>query len=242
MKTYFTFDGVKVPVRVKSDWKSSVRYSISGKSINLTIPKYFERAALSHEISKLHDWSLKQFQKDPKMLSRFRAIVYEDGEFLKIYDQIFQLRITHKKRKTAAGRINKNKEIMIEVPSGMDRQEENILIGKLLSRVFAAHFQKDITNRVLHFNDLHFHEEIKGVRLKNNQSNWGSCSSDKNINLSTRLLFAPQEVIDYVIVHELAHLKEMNHSPQYWDIVRGVMPDYEEKEQWLSEHGESCRF
>jgi predicted metal-dependent hydrolase len=78
--------------------------------------------------------------------------------------------------------------------------------------------------------------------LKNNQSNWGSCSSKRNINLSSRLLFAPEKVLDYVIVHELSHLKEMNHSKKFWDIVASVMPDYKKMETWLSKNGDKLKF
>jgi predicted metal-dependent hydrolase len=67
---------------------------------------------------------------------------------------------------------------------------------------------------------MYFQKPIKSVNLKYNLSNWGSCSTKGNINLSTRLLFAPDDVIDYVIIHELAHLLEMNHSPHFWAIVK----------------------
>ena len=95
----------------------------------------------------------------------------------------------------------------------------------------------------VHFNNTkYFQEEINTIRFKNNQSNWGSCSSKKNLNFSTRLLFAPQEAIDYVIVHELAHLKELNHSPKFWKIVADVMPNYKEQEAWLKANGHLCQF
>ncbi|MCB0682671.1 MAG: M48 family metallopeptidase, partial [Saprospiraceae bacterium] len=64
----------------------------------------------------------------------------------------------------------------------------------------------------------------------------------RNINLSTRLLFAPPKVIDYVIIHELAHLVEMNHSRRFWDLVAAAMPDYEEQEKWLKKFGHRCDF
>jgi predicted metal-dependent hydrolase len=78
--------------------------------------------------------------------------------------------------------------------------------------------------------------------LKYNQTNWGSCSTRGNINLSTRLLFAPDDVIDYVIIHELAHLLEMNHSNRFWNIVKKAMPEYREKEVWLKKNGHLCDF
>jgi len=91
-------------------------------------------------------------------------------------------------------------------------------------------------------NERHFQQPIDQVRLKYNHSNWGSCSNKGNINLSTRLLFAPPEVIDYVIIHELAHRLEMNHSPRFWKLVADAMPNYREQERWLKEHGKGLGF
>lgn len=91
-------------------------------------------------------------------------------------------------------------------------------------------------------NQIHFQKDFKSVNLKYNSSNWGSCSTRGNINLSTRLLFAPDTVIDYVIIHELTHLIEMNHSPKFWQLVKGAMPDYKEKEKWLKVNGSQCDF
>jgi predicted metal-dependent hydrolase len=62
------------------------------------------------------------------------------------------------------------------------------------------------------------------------------------LNFSSRLLFAPQDVQDYVIIHELAHLIELNHSDAFWQLVADAMPNYSEKENWLKENGAACRF
>lgn len=206
------------------------------------LPKHYVGPLLTTEIEKLHSWSIQQFKKDPTLLAQFRAIVYENGEFLKIYGQLFQLVIEKAKRKTASGKVNRQNQILIQVPTGLDQQQESTLIGKLLSRVFSSYFHKDISDRVHYYNKTYFQERIETIRLKNTLSNWGSCSSDNNINLSSRLLFAPTDVLDYVIVHELAHLKEMNHSDRFWKLVRDIMPNYKEKEKWLSKHGETLRF
>ena len=71
-------------------------------------------------------------------------------------------------------------------------------------------------------------------------SKWGSCSHTGKMTLSTRLLFAPEEVQDYVIIHELCHLEELNHSDRFWRLVERFDPTYEEKEDWLKEYGHYC--
>jgi predicted metal-dependent hydrolase len=78
---------------------------------------------------------------------------------------------------------------------------------------------------------------FKRVKISNAQKRWGSCSSQKNINLSWRLIMAPDSVIDYVIVHELAHLIEMNHSQKFWAIVERQMPSFRKHKNWLDKNG-----
>lgn len=78
--------------------------------------------------------------------------------------------------------------------------------------------------------------KYKRVSIKDQSSRWGSCSSLKNLNFNWRLTFAPKSVVDYVIVHELAHTKRMDHSSKFWDIVEDCMPNYEREQDWLKEN------
>lgn len=71
------------------------------------------------------------------------------------------------------------------------------------------------------------------MSVKDQRSLWGSCSRKGNLNFNWRLVLAPIEVLDYVVIHELAHLKEMNHSPRFWTIVRQWSPDYRSHRRWL---------
>ncbi|MCM1008905.1 MAG: M48 family metallopeptidase [Ruminococcus flavefaciens] len=76
------------------------------------------------------------------------------------------------------------------------------------------------------------------ITIRNQKSRWGSCSSKGNLNFNCLLMLMPPEVLDYVVVHELCHRKEMNHSSQFWAEVRKVLPDYEKQKSWLKEHGD----
>ncbi len=69
-----------------------------------------------------------------------------------------------------------------------------------------------------------------GVKINSAKTRWGSCSAKKSINYSWRLMMAEEDVIDSVVVHELAHIKEMNHSARFWSVVAGVLPDYKERQ------------
>lgn len=75
------------------------------------------------------------------------------------------------------------------------------------------------------------------ITIRNQKSRWGSCSSKGNLNFNCLLMLMPLDVLDYVVVHELCHRKEMNHSPRFWAEVRKILPDYEKQKLWLKEHG-----
>lgn len=75
------------------------------------------------------------------------------------------------------------------------------------------------------------------ITIRSQKTRWGSCSSQGNLNFNCLLMLAPPEVLDYVVVHELCHRKEMNHSQRFWAEVSKILPDYEVKRQWLKEYG-----
>ena len=79
----------------------------------------------------------------------------------------------------------------------------------------------------------------KQIYVRDYKRRWGSCDSKGKLSFNWRIIQAPSEVLDYVVILELAHLKEFNHSKKFWSIVAQQMPDYKEKEMWLKKHGRS---
>lgn len=75
------------------------------------------------------------------------------------------------------------------------------------------------------------------IAIRSAKTRWGSCSAQGNLNFHWKLILMPPEVLDYVVVHELAHRKEMNHSARFWAEVEKVLPDYKKRRRWLKEFG-----
>lgn len=84
--------------------------------------------------------------------------------------------------------------------------------------------------------------EYEQIEVRNQRTKWGSCSTSGTLGLNWRLMMASPEVIDYIVVHELAHLRESNHTQAFWDIVAEYIPDYPEHAEWLTENSTQLIF
>jgi len=107
-------------------------------------------------------------------------------------------------------------------------------------KIYRLLAKRHIPSRVQHF-ATQMGVSPASVKISSAKTNWGSCSSKGNVNFSWRLMMANNDVIDYVVVHELAHLTQMNHSPKFWAIVEDVLPDYKQRKKQLKELGQILR-
>ena len=82
----------------------------------------------------------------------------------------------------------------------------------------------------------------KGVKITSAKYRWGSCSRDNRLSFSWRIIMVPLSVIDYVLIHELVHIKEKNHSRSFWSYVESIIPDYKGHRLWLKENGHALRL
>ncbi len=103
-------------------------------------------------------------------------------------------------------------------------------------QALARQARQTIPERVAHFAPL-VGVTYGRITIRSQHTLWGSCSSKGNLNFNCLLMLTPPEVLDYVVVHELCHRKEMNHSARFWAEVEHVLPDYEIRRKWLRENG-----
>lgn len=100
-----------------------------------------------------------------------------------------------------------------------------------------SHQAKVIIRERLDYYHTYYPFPFHRIAIKNQKTRWGSCSTKGNLNFNWRLVMMPPEILDYIVVHELCHLKEMNHSPRFWAWVARQVPDYLEKKNWLKKNG-----
>ena len=93
-----------------------------------------------------------------------------------------------------------------------------------------------VKERVAFYNEIYLFS-FRHIFIKNQKTRWGSCSHKNNLNFNYKILFLPETLQDYIIVHELCHLKELNHSKKFWALVKKTIPDYKERRKELRHQG-----
>ena len=173
-----------------------------------------------------------------------------------------EIKITRARRKTLSLRILPDGSLDIRAPMGISRREIDRFLAEKADWV-EAHRAQVLRDRQLGeenaiseeqletLKDLAqgpIHESLRvfaprmgvtygRVTVRCQKSRWGSCSSSGNLNFNCLLALAPREVLDYVVVHELAHRKHMDHSAAFWQEVERVLPDYRIRRDWLRRNG-----
>ena len=170
-----------------------------------------------------------------------------------------EYQIIRSRRKTLSLQITPNGQIIIRCPAGMNRQaidsfvrSKQQWIEKHLKQItcrppappLTPQEQKALFDRAAAIIPprVAYYARQMGVTygritIRSQRTRWGSCSSAGNLNFNCLLVLAPTEVLDYVVVHELCHRKEMNHSPRFWAEVAKVYPGYADAKQWLKAEG-----
>lgn len=181
-----------------------------------------------------------------------------------IRDEKIFMNIIRSKRKTLAIEITRDANVLVRAPYRMKNgdiqrfvEEKREWIEKSLQQVreiqqkspidpftieeikqLAEKARKRIPPKVAHYASI-IGVTYGRITIRNQKTRWGSCSGKGNLNFNCLLMLAPEEVLDYVVVHELCHRKEMNHSKRFWNEVERILPDYKKHRNWLKENGEN---
>ncbi len=109
-------------------------------------------------------------------------------------------------------------------------------LEEVLSKFLILYSKKYIINRVKYLSNTYGFKYNK-IAIRDQRTRWGSCSSRGNLNFNWRLILADPKILDYVIIHELAHTVHMNHSKNFWGMVESIMPEYKVIKKWLRDNG-----
>ena len=167
--------------------------------------------------------------------------------------------VRHKRARRYLLRVDSDGRVRVTIPRGGSRREATVFAKRNLAwiarqrarlmpslysveerRALRARAKEELPPRLRELAGVHG-LSVTRVTIRNQRTRWGSCGRDGHICLNWRLVLMPDWVRDYVIIHELMHLRRLDHSPKYWQLVEAACPNYRDARRWLRTHGPSLR-
>lgn len=216
---------------------NSLRSSVKIKNgeLFITLSRYLLAWDRDKTVKKFIQWGSDRLSKHSA--TDFINPIYADGGRICTHNKVYELNVIREKRKNYKVELLDDGVLQVFVNGALDNSEHKEKIQDLVEKKIIDDQIEYLNEVISELNELYFQEEYGVVKFKRMTSRFGSCSSKGNLNIAYRLLFAPRAVFRYVCAHELAHLKEFNHSKRFWALVYTACEDYKESDKWLRVNG-----
>ena len=191
------------------------------------------RAPHQLSINKIHDFineKKKWVTKQQKIINNRLSDSAFDKDMALLLGSLYPIKV----------KTDQSKKLSFNGEEFLVYSSDQELIHSSLKKWYKKKFREVAIPRLTYFADK-YNLSVNQVRIKEQKTLWGSCSSRNNINLNYLLIMAPMNVIDYVIIHELAHTIHRNHSSHFWKTVESMMPNFKEAKTWLKDYGYKLR-
>ena len=207
----------------------NIYITIENGEVVIKAPWYTTRNQIQEVVESKRDWIMKKLEE--YNVSPRKAKEYEDGEKFQILGESYYLNIYYKDINNAILNVE-NENIEIILPLSYAEEDNTEQIKKMIDKMYYMIAEKEVESAMEKTRKMVglAPEEYKIKKIK---YAWGTCSSRKVITINQNLMMYSRKAIEYVVLHEICHLKYMNHSKKFWEMVESYMPDYKEAEKEL---------
>lgn len=216
--------GEQLHYQLERRQRRTVGLKITAEGLVVHAPKRLAQSLLESLIAQKADWILKKLSARNE--NKIPALQWQDGERLLLLGNTVTLSVRHDVRSRAVS----HQPGLLEL--AMPNHDEAPAVARKVLQWYKKQAMTDFARRLEIFS-AKLGVALPKLLLSSARTRWGSCNTKKEIRLNWRLLQAPPHLINYVICHELAHLKEMNHSARFWAVVASIYPDYKTAEKEL---------
>lgn len=208
------------------------------KTVVILAPAGLSDARISEVALRKASWIRKQFNELDRCEYRPYKHHFAEGEIFLYLGAELKLRHTGGR----GGVVIDDGFISVAIPPGLrDCRERRGFVEKQLLSYYRSRAHEMLRRRTFDLAGMHALEP-HFVAVKDYTSRWGCCFADKRIYFNWKIIMAPEDIVDYVIVHELCHLRVANHSPAFWALVEKIMPDWRDHRLWLRRNGHALIF
>ena len=219
----------------RSKRRKTVAIKVHRQLVTVYAPFYVSKEQINIWLQDKKNWVETQLQKQVNLLDTKQYPLNE--KTIKIFSDTFQLQFEEGVHSTIKQECNTLKIINSTRVTNKTLKYKTLLEEFLTDKLTAY-----IEMRIAYYCELMTEALPENLRIRTYKRKWGSCNSKRELTFNLLLIGAPHTIIDYVIVHELAHLRYLNHSDIFWQRVAQFYPEYKVASNWLSKNGESLQW
>jgi predicted metal-dependent hydrolase len=203
--------------------RKTIGFSINASGLTVAAPRWVGIGQVEEAIREREAWVLTKLAEMQRHHASIPQVSWEDGGTLPYLGAPITMRVATRAVRAARTTFDlETRTLTLSLPPAATRAQIKDRVEAWLQNEARALFRERLTFYEARLNVAH-----RVLRLSSAKTRWGSCSADGRILLNWRLIHFPLSSIDYVVAHELAHLKEMNHGPRFWATVAALLPEYE---------------
>jgi len=208
--------------------------------LSICAPKHLSIDEVEQNIHKKSKWIIKNIDKISEIKINLSQKEFLAGEKFPLRGRNYKLKVKRKENAKPTLSFCKG-TFTATMPKGLSDEDHRIILRPLFLTFYQKKSEGIIKERVKKYQE-YFDKKPEKIRVKELKNKWGTCTGKNNISINWRLVFAKTSIIDYVVVHELCHLKHKNHSKKFWREVEKILPNYKESKEWLRIHGNTLNI
>ena len=210
-------------------------------SVEVHAPKRSSETEIRNVVEEFRPWIEKKRREALHRLKKRRDRRFDDGDSVPYLGATLRLKIVESDAAPADAVVKDGGSLQVSIPPDLTPVSRRAVVRFAVQRWLLSEAREIFHRRHVAMARV-VGQSARRVIIKNMKSRWGSCGPDRLMNLNWRLVLAPEKVLDYVLVHELSHIFEPNHSPAFWRRVGRACEHFEESRAWLRVHGDDLEL
>jgi len=223
----------EVPIKViRTNRRKTATIKIVEGDVHIIVPQHLSQKRIEELIQRKANW-IRQKLHLQASIQPIRPKEYVSGEAFSYLGKNYRLKLSEG---DTEGVKLKGGRFMLEVKSTLTGEARAYYVQAQLAQWYQDHAELRLRDKAERFAPL-LGMSPNSIKVKYFKARWGSCSIHGDVTFNWRIIMAPHRIVNYVVVHELAHLKHHDHAPKFWRSVASVIPDYRECREWLKLNG-----
>jgi len=224
-----------------SDIATALKIVVDAKDgVQVTAPIKYNAPLIKSIMQDKSSWIIEKLDYLSVLAGCTVPRLFADGEQFFYLGERFKIKVHINDHAMNAVKIV-DQHMLVEISPVMQQDGRSDAVRDTMVKWYKNQAKGIINDRINLYADS-LGVELAKIRIKEQKHRWGSCSGKGNLNFNWHLVMAPVDIVDYVIVHELCHLKRLDHSPVFWHLVEAVLPDYQMRRHWLKQYGPVLTF